>query len=100
MFSKTTPVEEAPEDTETIGRSALPAQDERWRRLGSTCTNGKDERATRCILMPFVEAEDKRNKHFSIAEASLTIEVQRSSGLTGTQNTAETSTFSTLHKNF
>ena len=40
--------------------------------------------------MLFVEAEDKRNKHFSIAEASLTIEVRRSAGgLTGTKNTAE-----------
>ena len=69
-----------------MGRSALRAEDKRAHRR----TNGKDERVSRYILMPFLDAEDKINKHFSSAEALLTIEVRRSGGLTGTQNTAET----------
>ena len=70
------------------GRSALPAEDKRGRRIRRTCANGKDERVTRCVLMLFVEAEDQFNKHF-FPEASLTIELRRSGRLTGTQNTAE-----------
>ena len=54
--------------TETMGRSALFAKGKCGRRR----TNGKDERATWCILMPFIEADGK-----FIAEALLTTEVWR-----------------------
>ena len=74
----------AKRQTETTGRSALPAEDKRRCRIRRICTNGKDETAIRCILMLFVEVEDMLNKPFhcrSFVEYYST-EIRRADGYT------------------